>query len=189
MGAKTPGHLIAVVGSSGVGKDSLITGARERLPHVHFMQRIITRAADAGGEHHRAVTPEAFAALRQAGEFLFDWQAHGLEYGISIDARRLVLQGHSVVFNGSRHALAAQQGIWPDIKVIRVTASRKLREARLSKRGRETAEDIGNRLAITEPAVPPGALVVENEGSLAEGIGRMENAILTLTRETREAAS
>ena len=37
-------------------------------------------------------------------------------------------------------------------------------------------------------AVPPGALVVENEGSLDEGIGRMEDAILTLTRQTPGAA-
>ena len=188
MNAKTPGHLIAIVGPSGVGKDSLIEGVQERLPRVHFMQRIITRAADAGGESHRAVTPEAFAALREAGKLLFDWQAHGLEYGISIDAQRLVLQGHNVVFNGSRHALSDQQGHWPDLKVIWVTANRTLREARLSNRGRETAEDIGKRLAVNEPAVPPGALVVENEGSLDEGIGRMEDAILTLTRRTPGAA-
>ena len=89
MGRST-GHLIAIVGPSGVGKDSLIEGVRNRLPQVHFMQRIITRAADAGGESHRAVTAEEFAALRQAGDLLFDWQAHGLEYGISIDAQRLV---------------------------------------------------------------------------------------------------
>ena len=74
------------------------------------------------------------------------------------------------------------------MKVIWVTANRTLREARLSNRGRETAEDIGKRLAVNEPAVPPGALVVENEGSLDEGIGRMEDAILTLTRQTPGAA-
>lgn len=188
MRAKTTGRLIAVVGPSGVGKDSLIAGTRARLTHVHFMQRIITRAADAGGESHRAVTPEAFEHMRAAGELLFDWQAHGLEYGISIDARRLVLQGRSVVFNGSRHALSDQQELWPGMKVIWVTANLTLREARLSNRGRETAEDIGKRLAVNEPAVPPGALVVENEGSLDEGIGRMEDAILTLTRRTPGAA-
>ena len=180
MDAKTAGRLIAVVGPSGVGKDSLMDGARERLTHVHFMQRIITRAADAGGESHRAVTPDEFESLRHEGELLFSWQAHGLDYGIPIEARNLVLRGHSVVFNGSRHALASQRDVWPDIKIIWVTASRKLREARLSKRGRETASDIGNRLAVSDPTIPPGALVVENDGSLAEGIGRMEDAILTL---------
>lgn len=181
------GHLIAIVGPSGVGKDSLIEGVRERLPRVHFMQRVITRAADAGGESHRAVTSEEFMALRHAGELLFDWRAHGLEYGISIDAQRLVLQGHNVVFNGSRQALAGQQALWPELKIVWVTASRKLRAARLSKRGRETAEDIGNRLAVVEPAIPPGALVVENETSLADGIQRLEAAILALTCGSREA--
>ena len=74
------------------------------------------------------------------------------------------------------------------MKVIWVAANRTLREARLSNRGRETAEDIGKRLAVNEPAVPPEALVVENEGSLDEGIGRMEDAILTLTHQTPGAA-
>ena len=186
MGRST-GHLIAIVGPSGVGKDSLIEGVRNRLPQVHFMQRIITRAADAGGESHRAVTAEEFAALRQAGDLLFDWQAHGLEYGISIDAQRLVLQGHNVVFNGSRQALAGQQALWPELKIVWLTASRTLRAARLAKRGRETAEDIGNRLAVIEPAIPPSALVVENESSLVDGIQRMEAAILALTCGSREA--
>lgn len=184
MDAKTAGHLIAIVGPSGAGKDSLMDGARDRLAHVYFMQRIITRAADAGGEAHRAVTPDAFEALRHDGKLLFNWQAHGLEYGIPIKARDLVLQGHSVVFNGSRHALASQRNLWPDLKVIWVTANRTLREARLSKRGRETAKDIGNRLAVNEPTIPSGALVVENDGRLAEGIKRMEEAILALIRGT-----
>ena len=177
------GHLIAVVGPSGVGKDSLLTGAREKLPQIHFVQRIITRAADAGGEDHRAVAPEEFAMLRQSGDLWFYWQAHGLEYGIPIDARRLVLRGHSVVFNGSRNALVEQRRLWPDMKVIWVTANRELREARLSSRGRESLEDIGNRLGVVDTAVPPGALVIKNEGSLDEGIRRMEHAILTLARD------
>ena len=114
MGAQQKsGHLIAIVGPSGVGKDSLINGARKKLPQVHFVQRIITRAADAGGEDHHAVTPEEFAMLRQSGRLWFDWQAHGLEYGIAINAQRLVLQGHSVVFNGSRNALADSRDCGP----------------------------------------------------------------------------
>ena len=59
-------------------------------------------------------------------------------------------------FNGSRHALSDQQALWPGMKVIWVTANRTLRAARLSNRGRETAEDIGKRLAVNEPAIPTG---------------------------------
>ena len=80
--------------------------------------------------------------------------------------------GSSVVFNGSRYALASQRDVWPDIKIIWVTASRGTAVAR------PPASESG--LAVSDPAIPPGALVVENDGSLAEGIGRMEDAILTL---------
>ena len=55
--AKTgTGCLIAVVGASGVGKDSLMEGARQMLSDCHFVQRIITRPADAGAEDHIAAS-------------------------------------------------------------------------------------------------------------------------------------
>ena len=102
-----PGCLIAVVGPSGAGKDSLLNGAREQLPHVHFMRRIITRPHNAGGEDHIELTKDAFTAQITAGKMLFHWQAHDLDYGISIDAASLVRNGNSVVFNGSRAALVS----------------------------------------------------------------------------------
>ena len=185
---KQSGILIAVVGPSGVGKDSLLSGAQEGLSQVHFMRRTITRPADAGGESHLAVTLEEFRALQEHRKFLFHWEAHDLSYGIPIDAENLVLNGHAVVFNGSRRALAQQRDAWPGLRVIWVTADLDIRAERLARRGRETVLDIRNRLATSRVEMPDDAIVVRNDGSLETGVKQMQAAISNLAFRHQAAA-
>ena len=81
------GTFFLIVGASGVGKDTLLAGARAALAtdeRFVFARRTITRPADAGGEDHLFMAPEAFARTRQAGGFLSCWSAHGLDYGLPI---------------------------------------------------------------------------------------------------------
>ncbi|MAI21864.1 MAG: phosphonate metabolism protein/1,5-bisphosphokinase (PRPP-forming) PhnN [Rhodospirillaceae bacterium] len=175
-----PGCLIAVVGPSGAGKDSLLNGAREQLPHVHFMRRIITRAHNAGGEDHIELTKDAFTAQITAGKMLFHWQAHDLDYGISIDAASLVRNGNSVVFNGSRAALKAQCAAWPDMKIIWVAANRETLAERLIARGREAPDIIQARLARSTVEAPENAVIVNNDCRIKDGIARMTEAIKSI---------
>ena len=82
-----PATFFLVVGASGVGKDTLLNGARAALAaddRFVFARRTITRSADAGGEDHLFVPPDAFARTREAGGFLASWSAHGLDYGLPI---------------------------------------------------------------------------------------------------------
>ena len=65
----TPGRLIAVVGPSGVGKDSVMLGIHQAMPDVHLVRRVITRPAAAGGEKFDAVTETEFADLAANGAF------------------------------------------------------------------------------------------------------------------------
>ena len=102
--------LIAVVGPSGAGKDTLMGGARAALAQdtrFRFVRRAITRPAEAGGEDHEALNASAFAARQEAGGFALFWEAHGLSYGIPSDIEADLAARRVVIANLSRAAKSA----------------------------------------------------------------------------------
>lgn len=167
--------IFAVVGPSGAGKDTLLAGAKAALPDLHIARRVITRPTEAGGEDFEGVTSGDFAARKAAGEFILDWQAHGLSYGLP----KSETLGPRVLFNGSRSILRQARAIFPDLQVILVTAPDAVLAARLAARGRETAADIEKRLERAGFKLPDGLCVttVVNDGSEAQGIERMIAAL------------
>lgn len=173
------GQLFAIVGPSGAGKDTLIQGALTARPGLSVVRRVITRATGAGGEDFEGVTPEDFAARRAAGEFALDWQAHGLRYGIPRAALAPLSQGEDVLFNGSRLGLLQASAMWPGLRVIHVTAPATVLQARLTARGRESADDIAARIARASAPLPDGLVVttVMNDASPEDGIARFLAAL------------
>ncbi|WP_095588987.1 phosphonate metabolism protein/1,5-bisphosphokinase (PRPP-forming) PhnN [Actibacterium ureilyticum] len=150
------GALFAVVGPSGVGKDTLMTAAAARSPAVKLVRRVITRPADAGGEDFEAVGMDAFARRRDAGEFVLHWGAHGLFYGIPRGIERDLAAARLVLFNGSRGIMPEAQRRFPDLIVLHVTAPVPVLAERLAARGRESADDIAARLTRAGYDLPPG---------------------------------
>lgn len=171
------GALVAVVGPSGAGKDTLMEAARATLstdPRFAFLRRVITRPADAGGEDHRAVSEEAFRQLVERGELALWWQAHGLLYGLPrAPLEDALAEGRVAVANLSRKALADAAARYP-LQVLEITAPVELRAARLAARGREGVEDVLRRLARQAP-LPPGLAVttVLNDGPVSAGVARV----------------
>ena len=144
-----PGVLFLVVGASGVGKDSLIDGARKFLEQdvsFWFPKRYITRRGDAGGEAHHPITAEEFERLTKEGAFMLNWSAHGHRYGIPVAAREALSRGRSVIANVSRQVIDEARRQWTPTRVMLITAPRDTLRERLTKRGRETAEEIEKRL-------------------------------------------
>jgi ribose 1,5-bisphosphokinase len=172
------GRLVAVVGPSGAGKDTLLAGLVAAYPRIVLARRAITRPADAGGEEHEALTEAEFAARAATGGFLFHYAAHGLQYGIPRSVLDHVAAGRTVVFNGSRAALAQARAVFPALEVVMVTAPAPVLAARLAARGREDAADIAARLLRGGALeVPPGARVVVNDATVAEGVARLAAAL------------
>lgn len=178
------GWLVTVVGPSGVGKDTLLSAARAALaddPRFVFARRVITRPAEstahAGAEDHLPMTEPEFAAARTAGAFALHWPAHGLHYGIPVEVEDDLRAGRVVVANLSRAVLQEAHARYR-MKVISVTAPLEVRAARLSGRGRETVEEIMERLSRSA-SLPEGLDITEvaNDATPQEGAARMLEAL------------
>jgi len=144
-----PGTLVFVVGASGVGKDTLIKGARQALahdPNFIFARRTITRSEDIGDEGHESVTPREFERVLARNGFFVHWAAHGLLYGIRREYREDWMAGRHVVVNGSRAAMAELLQIIPDALILQVSARPETIANRLSERARESEAEIRTRL-------------------------------------------
>ena len=164
-----------VIGPSGVGKDTLIGGARQALDgdkRFSFVRRLVTRPADIDLEDHISLEREDFARARKAGRFALTWQAHGLDYALPIGVDTDLALGRVVIANISRHAVPEAIAKYPLCRVIQISAEISLRAARLSKRGRETRDQIVARLAREGAALPADIepVVIDNSSSIGIGV-------------------
>ena len=175
--SKCSGVLCLVVGPSGVGKDSLIDGARAAFggrPQFVFPTRIITRAANAGGEDYRAITEDDFVREEAAGTFALSWWAHELAYAIPGSISSDLSVGRVVTVNASRAILNQARRQFKKVRVISVRAPEEVLAQRLAKRGRESNADIQKRLdrAMAYEVEGPDVIEILNDGTLERAVKR-----------------
>lgn len=176
-------RLVYVMGPSGAGKDTLLSGLRAGLPAgtpVAFAHRYITRPADAGGENHVALNDAEFALRLERGLFALHWDSHGLRYGIGREIDLWLAAGLTVVVNGSRGALEEALLRYPAMLPVAITARPEVLRARLESRGRETAAEIAERLARAAafPLDHPAIVAVDNSGTVADAVARLRAVVL-----------
>ncbi|NMA96644.1 MAG: phosphonate metabolism protein/1,5-bisphosphokinase (PRPP-forming) PhnN [Phyllobacteriaceae bacterium] len=188
MNQRPPGVLVLVIGPSGVGKDTLISGARKALEgdkRFSFVRRFVTRPVDVDLEDHLSMTPEEFAEAREAGRFALTWPAHSLDYALPISLDTDLAIGRVVVANISRHAVAQAVSRYPHCRVIEVSAEISLRAKRLTQRGRENGDQIMARLAREGAPLPANVapLCIDNSGSIALGVHTFVMALRQIAEE------
>ncbi|HUC67840.1 MAG TPA: phosphonate metabolism protein/1,5-bisphosphokinase (PRPP-forming) PhnN [Stellaceae bacterium] len=164
------GRLVAIMGPSGAGKDTLIAYARAKgdPARVLFAHRYITRPAGSGGENHVALSAAEFAARRQAGLFALSWESHGLSYGLGSELDLWLAGGFTVVANIARAAWGDAARRYPGLIGVLVTATPAVLAQRLAARGREDATAIAERLA-RDVALPPDPAIhtLDNSGEIS----------------------
>lgn len=178
------GLLVLVVGPSGVGKDTLLDAARDRLAQDKqfcFPRRCITRPAGTVGEIHIPVRPEDFGQMARQGAFLLSWKAHDLGYGIPRHVLEEVEAGKTVIVNVSRSVIedACELVGRKNVRVVNIRASAEALRKRLEARSREDALDIERRLARASAYQVDGDYVVhvDNDADLETGILRFIRAL------------
>ncbi|MEM9798422.1 MAG: phosphonate metabolism protein/1,5-bisphosphokinase (PRPP-forming) PhnN, partial [Pseudomonadota bacterium] len=174
------GGLVAVVGPSGVGKDSVIDGMVAAAPWLSRVQRVITRPPS-GSEPFESVSEAEFLRRKETGAFALHWQAHGLSYGLPAATMVEIAGGGVRIANLSRRMLGHASEVFPRLAVLSLTASPETIADRLAGRGRETAAEIAARLARHAP-LPTGLDVVEirNDGALSETVSQALAALAPL---------
>ena len=178
--ADKPGQLYYIIGPSGSGKDSIISGLREQfVKDLVVAHRYITRAADAGGENHVELSDDEFFIRYSRNMFAMSWQAHGMSYGIGQEVHQWMNAGLSVVVNGSRAYLNAARDLFGEQLVpVVVSVKPEVLEARLQARGRESEAEITLRLqrasdyCLDSLSTLNNTLCIDNSGTLEQSIAQ-----------------
>lgn len=186
-----PGLFIAIVGPSGAGKDSILVRLKSLLPASHFTfpARIISRQPDSN-EASVFLTAEDFPLARARGDFLIDWEAHGLFYAVPASARQALEQGRHVIANLSRGAppLLRMRGV--PVLVVHVTARADVLEQRLRMRGREFDTDQQARLTRGDALDRnlEADIRIENNGSIETAVSALMDTLMPLASRERASA-
>lgn len=177
-----PGRMVLVVGPSGAGKDTLMAALKARLQNrsdVVFARRAITRAADADAEDHDTLSREAFDRAVSTGAVALAWEAHDLGYVIPQSYDDVIRSGGTVIANGSRKVLQRAEHKYRDAAVLLITAPVDVLADRLAARGRESRDEIADRLrrADLEPDAVANLIRIENTGTVDQAVDTMMAAL------------
>jgi guanylate kinase len=148
--------VFVITGPSGVGKGTLISRLRERVPELELSVSATTRAPRQGeveGRDYHFLATEEFDRLAREGAFLEHATFSGNRYGtLRSETESRLAEGRPVVLEievqGARQVRAAMAGEHTDDAVLIFIAppSPEVLRQRLATRGTDSAEAIERRL-------------------------------------------
>jgi guanylate kinase len=145
------GNLFVVAAPSGAGKTSLTRALLEQEPAIRLSVSYTTRAPRPGeseGVHYHFVTPERFAELEAAGEFLEHARVHGNWYATSASwLKAQVAAGQDVLLEIDWQGAAQVRKLIADsVQIFILPPSLESLRQRLNARGQDDASTIERRL-------------------------------------------
>ena len=146
------GNLFVVAAPSGGGKTSLTRALLEREPGILLSVSYTTRPPRPGeidGIDYHFVTPDRFAALKSAGEFLECARVHGNWYATSATwLKAQVDSGRDVLLEIDwQGALQVRKLVTESVHIFILPPSLTSLQERLVRRGQDDEETIARRLS------------------------------------------
>jgi guanylate kinase len=150
--------LIVISGQSGVGKDSLLQGLKERDHPFHFVVTATDRPPRPGEVHgvdYFFLTTEEFLEMKRAGELLEHAIVYGQHKGIpKRQVREALASGKDVIIRVDVQGAATIRSMVPEAVLIFLTApSEEELEQRLRARESESPEQIKERMATAQAEI------------------------------------
>lgn len=186
------GIFFAIVGASGVGKDTVLDRAKTRIKHLdefYFPTRLITRPADAGGEEHHSISNADFVQSVRDDRFSLWWSAHEMHYALPEDVYSALRHGKNVVANISRSMVQEAVKRFNRVEVIEITADAEKIKQRLMTRGRENEAEIMVRQLreiSLDWAEDIAVTSISNNDSISEAEDKFIKVLLSLSDQNAQ---
>ena len=177
------GTLFLVVGNSGSGKDSIISGLAQNYPshlkQIYIPKRFITRHPSEF-EKNISITSEEFKKMDKKGNFTLKWHIYDLDYGIPLEIENYLKNGHPVIINVSRTIVNEARERYKNIKVISIEVPFEITLQRIKNRKRENEGLLEERIvrARKMQKFPEADYIIDNSGDLDYAINEALNYIL-----------
>jgi len=191
MKKKFQGTLFLIVGNSGSGKDSIISGAIKKYPDnlksVFLTKRYITRPPSEFEDNY-TISVDEFKEMEKQGEFALKWHIYHLDYGVPIEIDDWLKKGHAVIVNVSRTIIDEAREKYENVRVVFIQVPFEITLQRVKDRGREEGDLLNERIerAKTHQTLPGADFVVDNSGKLEDAIGQFLNYLVDVVRGTEK---
>ncbi|MCQ9616066.1 phosphonate metabolism protein/1,5-bisphosphokinase (PRPP-forming) PhnN [Paenalcaligenes niemegkensis] len=175
------GRLIYLMGPSGGGKDTILQGVATLLGKTaHLAPRIVTRPVPDSEANAVSVSAAEFGQMESSGALAMAWLANGHAYGISVNIDDILNSGRDVLVNGSRQYLPQACKLYPLLVPVLLDVPVQLLQERLQQRGRESLQQIQQRLERNARFTTMDELSMQGTIIRIDNSGTIENAVHAL---------
>lgn len=185
--ADPPVRLFLVGGPSAAGKTTIGLTLAEQIDGLEFVPRYTTRryrGSELDGREYVFVSPACFLSKAAAGDFIeyrdYDF---GMSYGLGkADVERVLAAGKNAIALMNLGKIEDVRRTAPDAVTLFLDVPLDVLRERLMSRGRNTAEEIAERLENAAAAAAEADrydYVIDNSGPLSSTIATARSVILS----------